>query len=225
MSGRPGEFPTVSRCAPDYAKETGSRCSCRRRWSTSTRSSGCSRRASYPSPWIPGSRRSSASGSWPASPPHCWSRRSNSCRNCGQPIPTSAGCPGPGRCTARAAPPGRRRACGPACSTTRRHRARGRGAVAWGFAAGDVNLVCRRSTTRRRCGSRSERCWPAGGWSSLDQFDPALFTKAIERQQPTTVFCVPTHLQRLFAHGTRSVRRTCRRSGSSRTPGRRARTR
>jgi long-chain acyl-CoA synthetase len=31
-------------------------------------------------------------------------------------------------------------------------------------------------------------------------FEPALVTEAIEREQPTSMFCVPTHLQRLFAH-------------------------
>ncbi len=31
-------------------------------------------------------------------------------------------------------------------------------------------------------------------------FDPAVVTGAIERERPTTAFCVPTHLQRLFAH-------------------------
>ncbi len=31
-------------------------------------------------------------------------------------------------------------------------------------------------------------------------FDPAAVTAAIERERPTTMFCVPTHLQRLFAH-------------------------
>ena len=31
-------------------------------------------------------------------------------------------------------------------------------------------------------------------------FDPALVTEAIERERPTSMFCVPTHLQRLFAH-------------------------
>jgi len=31
-------------------------------------------------------------------------------------------------------------------------------------------------------------------------FDAALVTAAIERERPTTMFCVPAHLQRLFAH-------------------------
>lgn len=32
------------------------------------------------------------------------------------------------------------------------------------------------------------------------RFDPARVTAAIEAERPTTMFCVPTHLQRLFAH-------------------------
>jgi long-chain acyl-CoA synthetase len=31
-------------------------------------------------------------------------------------------------------------------------------------------------------------------------FDPAAVTATIEQEHPTTMFCVPTHLQRLFAH-------------------------
>jgi long-chain acyl-CoA synthetase len=31
-------------------------------------------------------------------------------------------------------------------------------------------------------------------------FDPAVVTAAIEAERPTTMFCVPTHLQRLFRH-------------------------
>jgi long-chain acyl-CoA synthetase len=31
-------------------------------------------------------------------------------------------------------------------------------------------------------------------------FDPEPVTAAIDRERPTTMFCVPTHLQRLFAH-------------------------
>ena len=31
-------------------------------------------------------------------------------------------------------------------------------------------------------------------------FDPAVITSAIATERPTTMFCVPTHLQRLFAH-------------------------
>ncbi len=34
-------------------------------------------------------------------------------------------------------------------------------------------------------------------------FDPAAVTEAVASERPTTMFCVPTHLQRLFAHWDR----------------------
>ena len=56
-------------------------------------------------------------------------------------------------------------------------------------------------------------------------FDPATVTAAIVEERPTSMFCVPAHLQRLFAHWDEQARPTSRRSGWSRTPVRRARTR
>ena len=47
------------------------------------------------------------------------SRPPSSSRSCGRRTRTTGGCPAPGRCTARAAPPGRRRACGAGCCPTR----------------------------------------------------------------------------------------------------------
>jgi long-chain acyl-CoA synthetase len=44
------------------------------------------------------------------------------------------------------------------------------------------------------------------GLDGLDQrsgFDPATITEVIARERPTSMFCVPTHLQRLFAHWDR----------------------
>ena len=184
MSGRPGEFPTVSRCARDYAKATGSRCSCRRRWSTSTWSSGCSRRASYRSPWTPGSRRSSASGSWPASPPRCWSRRSSSSSE------LRRGLPRPPRAAPRPADALHERhhrdaegRVERAALRRRRRRAGGRGAVALGLRRQRREPgAARRSTTRRRCGSRWARRWPAAGSSCPARSTRPLVTEAIERR-------------------------------------------
>ena len=42
------------------------------------------------------------------------------------------------------------------------------------------------------------RCSPAP--VVLGPFEPARITAAIESERPTSMFCVPTHLQRLFAH-------------------------
>jgi long-chain acyl-CoA synthetase len=70
----------------------------------------------------------------------------------------------------------------------------------WGFAADDVHLVLsplyhsaplRFSTGTRIAGGRVVLPGP---------FRPDVVTAAIAAERPTTMFCVPTHLQRLFAH-------------------------
>ncbi|MGA8256806.1 MAG: AMP-binding protein [Nocardioides sp.] len=70
----------------------------------------------------------------------------------------------------------------------------------WGFHADDVNLVLsplyHSAPLRFGLGTRL-----AGGRVViLDAFDPALITAAIEIERPTTMFCVPVHLQRLFTY-------------------------
>jgi long-chain acyl-CoA synthetase len=70
----------------------------------------------------------------------------------------------------------------------------------WGFAADDVNLVLspiyHSAPLRFAMGTRL-----AGGRVVLPgPFDPQVVTAAITRDRPTTMFCVPTHLQRLFGH-------------------------
>ena len=70
----------------------------------------------------------------------------------------------------------------------------------WGFCAEDVNLVLsplyHSAPLRFAMGTVL-----AGGRIVMPgPFDPAAVTAAIERERPTTMFCVPTHLQRLFAH-------------------------
>jgi long-chain acyl-CoA synthetase len=71
----------------------------------------------------------------------------------------------------------------------------------WGFRADDVNLVLsplhHSAPLRFAMGTRladGRVVVPEGGSR------PAAVTDAIERGRPTTMFCVPTHLQRLFAH-------------------------
>jgi long-chain acyl-CoA synthetase len=73
----------------------------------------------------------------------------------------------------------------------------------WGFRADDVNLVLsplyhsaplRFATGTLLAGGR------VVGLELQGHFDPAAITTTIERDRPTTMFCVPTHLQRLFAH-------------------------
>ena len=70
----------------------------------------------------------------------------------------------------------------------------------WGFGADDVNLVLsplyHSAPLRFAMGTLL-----AGGRVVIPgAFDPAAVTAAIERERPTSMFCVPTHLQRLFAH-------------------------
>jgi long-chain acyl-CoA synthetase len=73
----------------------------------------------------------------------------------------------------------------------------------WGFVPGDVNLVLsplhHSAPLRFAMGTllAGGRIVVPGG------FDPAVVTAAIEAERPTTMFCVPTHLQRLFGHWDR----------------------
>jgi long-chain acyl-CoA synthetase len=70
----------------------------------------------------------------------------------------------------------------------------------WGFRGDDVNLVLsplyHSAPLRFGMGTLL-----AGGRMVVPgPFDPATITAAIETERPTTMFCVPTQLQRLFAH-------------------------
>jgi long-chain acyl-CoA synthetase len=70
----------------------------------------------------------------------------------------------------------------------------------WGFADDDVNLVLsplhHSAPLRFAVGTLL-----AGGRVVVPgRFDPAVVTAAIERERPTSMFCVPAHLQRLFVH-------------------------
>jgi long-chain acyl-CoA synthetase len=70
----------------------------------------------------------------------------------------------------------------------------------WGFAASDVHLVLSplyHSAPLRFAGNTLL----AGGRIVVPgPFDPEAVTRAIAVDRPTTMFCVPAHLQRLFAH-------------------------
>jgi long-chain acyl-CoA synthetase len=70
----------------------------------------------------------------------------------------------------------------------------------WGFSPDDVNLVL--SPLHHSAPLRfATGTLLAGGRVVVPgPFDPAAVTAAIEAERPTTMFCVPTHLQRLFAH-------------------------
>ena len=73
----------------------------------------------------------------------------------------------------------------------------------WGFDAGDVHLVLsplyHSAPLRFAMGTLL-----AGGRVAVPgPFDPEAVTRAIVEHRPTSMFCVPTHLQRLFAHWDR----------------------
>ncbi|KQV69789.1 AMP-dependent synthetase [Nocardioides sp. Root122] len=70
----------------------------------------------------------------------------------------------------------------------------------WGFDADDVNLVL--SPLHHSAPLRFAMGTVLAGGRLVvpGRFDPVRVTAAIAAERPTTVFCVPTHLQRLFAH-------------------------
>ncbi len=70
----------------------------------------------------------------------------------------------------------------------------------WGFCADDINLVL--SPMHHSAPLRfATGTLLAGGQVVVPgAFDPAVVTTAISEHRPTTMFCVPAHLQRLFAH-------------------------
>jgi long-chain acyl-CoA synthetase len=80
----------------------------------------------------------------------------------------------------------------------------------WGFRAADVNLVLsplhHSAPLRFAIGTllAGGRVVGLDGLAPRSGFDPDAITAIIERDRPTTMFCVPTHLQRLFAHWDRS---------------------
>ncbi|MCB0894524.1 MAG: AMP-binding protein [Nocardioides sp.] len=70
----------------------------------------------------------------------------------------------------------------------------------WGFDADDVNLVLSPLYHSAPLRFASGTTLAGGRVVVPGPFDAALVTAAIERERPTTMFCVPAHLQRLFAH-------------------------
>jgi long-chain acyl-CoA synthetase len=70
----------------------------------------------------------------------------------------------------------------------------------WGFSADDVNLVLSPLHHSAPLRFATGTLLAGGRVVAPGPFDPAMVTAAIERDRPTTMFCVPAHLQRLFAH-------------------------
>jgi long-chain acyl-CoA synthetase len=75
----------------------------------------------------------------------------------------------------------------------------------WGFCDTDVNLVLSPLHHSAPLRFAMGTVLAGGRVVGLDRpdrvgSDPAVVTETIERERPTSMFCVPTHLQRLFAH-------------------------
>lgn len=69
----------------------------------------------------------------------------------------------------------------------------------WGFAADDVNLVLSPLYHSAPLRFAIGTLLAGGRIVTPGAFDPEAVTAALENQRPTTMFCVPAHLQRLFA--------------------------
>jgi long-chain acyl-CoA synthetase len=70
----------------------------------------------------------------------------------------------------------------------------------WSFAADDVNLVLSPLYHSAPLRFAMGTLLAGGSVVVAGAFDASGITELIARERPTTMFCVPTHLQRLFAH-------------------------
>lgn len=70
----------------------------------------------------------------------------------------------------------------------------------WGFAADDVDLVVSPVYHSAPLRFATGTLLAGGSIAVLPAFDPADLVEAIHAVSPTSMFCVPAHLQRLFAH-------------------------
>ncbi|MFH7324067.1 class I adenylate-forming enzyme family protein [Aeromicrobium sp. JJY06] len=70
----------------------------------------------------------------------------------------------------------------------------------WGFAAEDVNLVVSPLYHSAPLRFALGTALAGGDVAVLPTFTPEGFCEAVARLRPTTMFCVPAHLQRLLAH-------------------------
>ncbi len=69
----------------------------------------------------------------------------------------------------------------------------------WGFSSDDVNLVVSPVYHSAPLRFAAGTLLAGGQIVVLPTFEPAAFADVVERVRPSTMFCVPAHLQRLFA--------------------------
>ncbi len=74
----------------------------------------------------------------------------------------------------------------------------------WGFVGQDVNLVLSPLYHSAPLRFAMGTVLAGGRVVTPGPFDPARISAAIESERPTSMFCVPTHLQRLFEHWDRT---------------------
>ncbi|KQX76063.1 AMP-dependent synthetase [Aeromicrobium sp. Root472D3] len=70
----------------------------------------------------------------------------------------------------------------------------------WGFAPDDLDLVVSPIYHSAPLRFATGTILAGGSVAVLPRFDPAPFVAAVAELRPTSMFCVPAHLQRLFAH-------------------------
>ncbi len=70
----------------------------------------------------------------------------------------------------------------------------------WGFAADDIDLVVSPVYHSAPLRFATGTLLAGGSIAVLPSFDAAALVETIEAISPTSMFCVPAHLQRLFAH-------------------------
>lgn len=70
----------------------------------------------------------------------------------------------------------------------------------WGFAPDDVDLVVSPVYHSAPLRFATGTLLAGGAIAVLPRFDAAAFVEAVEQVRPTSMFCVPAHLQRLFEH-------------------------
>lgn len=70
----------------------------------------------------------------------------------------------------------------------------------WGFTSNDVHLVLSPLYHSAPLRFALSTLLAGGRIVVPGPFDPAATTRALAEERPTTMFCVPAHLQRLFAH-------------------------